>query len=101
MDEILSFNRLIGRMLIPVIFWGGVVLMVGLGVQWLFQGSIGEGLVMIFLVPLIWRVGCEVVLVLFKVYDQIKALRATLIQLTQPPAAPPEVEEYEEVQLRR
>ena len=101
MDENLTFGRLISRTLIPVIFWLGVLLLVGVGIGYITRGLIGEGLVLIFLAPLVWRVICEMALLLFKIYDQLKALRVTFIQFsnaTQPQQD--EADEFEAIELK-
>lgn len=98
-DEYLTFDRLISRALIPVIFWLGTILLIGVGIGYITRGLIGEGLVLMFLAPLIWRVMCELAFLMFKIYDQLKALRLTFIRFSEPSPSQ-EADSYEEIEMK-
>ena len=80
-SEYLSFKKMITPMVIQIIFWIGAVLSVlsGLGaiIAGLFRrGGIGlafMGLVYVFVGPLIVRIWCELVIVAFRMLDEIIA----------------------------
>jgi hypothetical protein len=77
MNEFLSFRKMITPLFIQVIFW----LMVGLcvlgGLINMFQGGVNifVGLVMIVLGPLFIRIYCELLIVLFRIYDELVGIR--------------------------
>lgn len=94
MNEFLSFRKMITPVLIQVIFWlTSAAVVISLLVAGGQQGGTGVlvALIMIPIVVLMIRVYCEVLIVLFRIYD-------TLVEIrnggggqgfpVQPPAAP-------------
>jgi hypothetical protein len=77
MNEFLSFRKMITPLFIQVIFW----LMVGIcvigGIITMAQGgaSIFAGLMMIVVGPLFIRIYCELLIVLFRIYDELVGIR--------------------------
>ncbi len=79
MGAFLTFRKMITPLVIEVIFWILVVLCVILGVIAIAsgQGVNGAitGLVLIFLGPLFVRMYCELIILMFRVYDVLIEIR--------------------------
>jgi NADH:ubiquinone oxidoreductase subunit 6 (subunit J) len=90
MEEYLSFRKMITPMLIQVFFWIGVVFVVIASLVMMFKGGIPGflgGLVYLVLGPIFVRIYCELIIVLFKIFEELKALREGLVP-TQPTGFP-------------
>ena len=76
MQDLLSFNKMITPVFIHVIYWIGIgaVVLAGLGIV-AGSGSILKGLLAIVVGLIVVRVGCEVLIVLFRINDNLTALR--------------------------
>ena len=78
MHDYLTFEKMIAPILIQVIFWIGVVVVVLSGIVTLFsagfQGVIA-GLLIIIVGPLVVRIYCELLIVLFRIYDHVREIR--------------------------
>ena len=76
MQDLLSFNKMITPVFIHVIYWIGIVavVLVGLGIA-AGGGSIFKGLLAMLVGMIAVRVGCEVLLVLFRINDNLAAIR--------------------------
>ncbi len=76
MNDFLSFNKLITPVFIHAIYWIGVLaaIIVGLGIL-LGGGSVLKALLMILLGPILVRIGCEMLIVLFRINDHLAAIR--------------------------
>jgi hypothetical protein len=77
MNDFLSFRKMITPIFIQFIFWLFVVMVVLGGLITMFQGgaSIFAGLIMIVLGPLFARMYCELLIILFRIYDELVAIR--------------------------
>jgi hypothetical protein len=77
MDDFLSFRKMITPIFIQVIFWLFVVLAVISALMTMFQGGINILFGLIFLVvgPFIVRIYCELLIILFRIYDELVAIR--------------------------
>ena len=91
MNDFLSFRRMITPVIIQILFWiftaiaviGGIVLMFGGG------GRTALGLVWIIVGPLIARVYCEILIVVFRINETLTDIRANTMRTQTPsPAAP-------------
>jgi hypothetical protein len=73
MEDILAFRKMITPMIIQVLFWIGVVLCVLMGLGMLLRGGVASvlGLVWIFVGPIVWRVNCELIIVLFTINNTL------------------------------
>ena len=76
MGEYLTFEKMITPVVIQVIFWIGVVAFVIFGLISLFSGAFLAGLGMIILGPLVIRIECELVILLFRAYDRLHEISA-------------------------
>ena len=74
MNEYLTFRKMITPVFIQVIFWIAAVGIVIVGLVALGD-SVGGGILIIVLGPLAARVYAEFVLVIFRIYDDVSAIR--------------------------
>lgn len=77
MNEFLSFRKMITPIFIQVIFWIFVVMSVIMAFIVMFQGGIMilAGLVFLVLGPFMARIQCELLIILFRIYDELVAIR--------------------------
>jgi hypothetical protein len=77
MNDFLAFRKMITPIFIQVIFWLFVIMIVIAGLFSMFQGgsAIFSGLLMIVVGPLFVRVYCELLILLFRIYDELVAIR--------------------------
>jgi hypothetical protein len=88
MEEYLKFRKMITPLLIQVLFWLGIVIVVIAALVMMFGHGIGGfvgGLVYLVAGPIFVRVYCELIIVLFRIFEELKALREGLVPT--PPAA--------------
>jgi hypothetical protein len=87
--ELFQFDRLIGKSLIKIVYflglgaialWALIVLVAAMGASALGMGSgllgIIAALIILAFGSLSWRLTCELWLVLFRIYDELKAANA-------------------------
>ena len=104
MNEFLAFRKFITPVFIQVIFWIGVVMAVIAALSVMFRGgfAIVAGLIFLVVGPFIVRIECELLILLFRIYDELVAIRTgvpptptptgfpvTFGRPTPPPPAPP------------
>ncbi len=92
--EYLSFRRMITPVFIQVIFWIFVAFAVIGGIVAIANDEVGAGLALIILGPLFARIYAEILIVIFRINDNVSAIARRNdagIPSTQvaPPAAPP------------
>ena len=84
MNEFLSFRKMITPILIQVIFWIGVALCVIAGLIGIIGGAradfgggtqVLEGLLTLLLGPLFVRIYCELLIVIFRIHEELVAIR--------------------------
>ena len=78
MHDYLTFEKMIAPILIQVIFWIGVVVVVLSGIVTLFSAGVQgviAGLLIIIVGPLVVRIYCELLIVLFRIYDHVREIR--------------------------
>jgi hypothetical protein len=78
MGEFLTFQKMITPIVIQIIFWILVVVVVIAGIVALFSGGIQgvlTGLVMIILGPVIVRIYCELIILWFRIYEQLNDIK--------------------------
>jgi hypothetical protein len=76
MGEYLTFEKMIAPVVIQILFWIGVVAVVISGLFTLFAASFISGLLIIILGPIAVRVYCEVLLVFFRILDNLREINA-------------------------
>jgi hypothetical protein len=75
MNEYLTFRRMITPVFIQIIFWVIVAVLVIAGIAILADGRPVEGIVTIVVGPLLARIYAEILIVIFKIHDNVTAIR--------------------------
>lgn len=70
MQDYLSFRKMVTPAFIQIIFWIGVVVII-VGGLFAMDQSIPAGLFGILVGLLVWRIYCELMLILFKIYERL------------------------------
>lgn len=88
LSDFFSFRRMITPIIIEILFWIFAAISVIGGLVSLTQGgsSVLFGLLLIFIGPLIARVYCEIVIVVFRINETLTDIRANTRPA--PPAEP-------------
>jgi hypothetical protein len=73
-DEFLAFRKMITPMIIQIIFWVGVVACVITGFGAMGQ-SFFAGLMILLIGPLVVRIYCELLILLFRIHDTLTEIR--------------------------
>ncbi len=75
-NKLLNFDSMITPTIIKILYYLMVVAVVIMGIMMLFQGGpfTFMGLLYIVLGPLAARIWCELVIVMFKVYENLKEI---------------------------
>jgi len=76
MQEFLSFRKMITPMIIQILFWVLVAACVISALVSFGQGAVLAGLVILILGPVFVRVYCELMILLFKIYDELKRINS-------------------------
>ena len=82
LGRLLSFDKMIAGLVIKILYYVGLVVILALGV-WrffgsLFSGDVGAALIALIGIPigiLVLRVVCELYIVIFRISDNLAALR--------------------------
>jgi hypothetical protein len=103
-SEFFAFRKMITPMVIQIIFWIGVALSVIGGIGMIIGGASSNvgggmlvlmGLLYILIGPLVVRIYCELLIVMFRILDELKGIRAVFTPpapgVPVPPAAAPPV----------
>ena len=79
MIDFLTFRRMVTPLLIQVIFWVGVVASVIAGISVIVaHHAIVDGLVRIIVGPLLVRIGCELLILFFRINETLTDIRTEL-----------------------
>lgn len=93
MGDFFSFRRMITPVIIQTLFWIFTAVAVLGGLVLLFKGggATALGLIWIVVGPLIARVYCEILIVIFRINETLTDIRANTrpAGVVEPPAAPP------------
>ena len=74
-----SFDTMITPVIIKIVFWIGVIGCVIGGIGMFFNdGGVVGGLLCILLGPLVVRVYCEIIIVMFKIFQALKQIENNL-----------------------
>ncbi|HYA37929.1 MAG TPA: DUF4282 domain-containing protein [Candidatus Methylomirabilis sp.] len=76
MRNLISFDTLMTPTFIHVFYWLGIAVAVLAAVGPILGGGIVKGLLIMVVGPILVRVGCEVLIVLFRINDNLAAIRA-------------------------
>ena len=78
MNDFLTFRKMITPVVIQVLFWIGVLVMLIAAIVSFAQGtaaSVLSGLVMLILGPLMVRIYCELLIVMFRILDALREIQ--------------------------
>ncbi len=75
MTEYLTFRRMITPVFIQVIFWIAVVAIVIAAIAQMADDNVGAGLLLLILGPLGARIYAEILMVIFRIIDNVAAIR--------------------------
>lgn len=75
MNEYLTFRKMITPVFIQVIFWIAVVGIVIAAIAMMANDSVGGGLALLIFGPLGARIYAEILMVIFRINDNVAALR--------------------------
>lgn len=75
--DFFSFRTMITPIIIQVIFWLGVVGCVIMGLGAVMGGRGLYGLVLIVVGPIVVRIECELLILLFRIHDALQEIRAS------------------------
>jgi hypothetical protein len=89
MDEYLTFRRLITPSLVQIVFWLGLAFTLIIGLGTMFSWSFWQGLAILVLGPLVLRIYCEIVIVLFRINNTLTDMLDLQRETIARPAAPP------------
>lgn len=88
-EDLISFDKLITPQYVRVLFWMGVVGSALTGLGMIATGGFGVpfGLAVLVVGPVLTRVGCELLVLVFKVVDWIAEIKITLAEQGHEPVA--------------
>ena len=79
MGDFFSFRRMITPVIIQVVFWIGLIVIVGYALAILIAGDEAWvrvlGVVYLILGPILWRVWCEIMILLFRISETLTDIR--------------------------
>jgi len=75
MNDFLAFRKMVTPVLIQVLFWLGTVSLIVGSVAVMNRGNLLEGLIVLVGGVLWLRVGCEIVIILFKMHECLEDIR--------------------------
>lgn len=77
LNDFTSFDKMITPVIIKIFFWLGVALSIISGIIMLFGGGVETviGILTIIFGPLFIRVYCELLIILFKIHENLNAIR--------------------------
>lgn len=80
MNEFLNFDKMITPTIIKIIFWLGVIGSVIFGLVQIFGGGffVIIGLLTLILGPLFVRIYCEILIIFFKMNDNLNEIKKSL-----------------------
>jgi hypothetical protein len=94
-QHLLSFNVLITPFVIRIVYWIGVAVALYFGISGIVEGIRYDSfrvvlVALMFLVggPIYLRVVCELIIVAFKLLDEMRAVRSALTPMPPPPSDP-------------
>lgn len=86
MGDYLTFRRMITPAFIQIIFWIAVIGIVIAGVVAISNGRTGSGLALIILGPVGVRIYAEILIVIFRINDNVFAIRSAKAGDPSPPS---------------
>ena len=78
MNDYLTFKKMVTPLIIQAAFWLGVAGYVIMAIMAFMGDQAGLGLVYLAIGPLVWRIICEIVIILFSINDTLTQTRNLL-----------------------
>lgn len=75
MNEYLTFDKFITPVIIQILFWLGLAGIIIFSLMAIVNGMGLQGLIMLLLGPIMWRVYMEIILVMFKIREELYLIR--------------------------
>ena len=75
MEDFLAFRKMLTPIIIQIVFWIGVVFCVIGGLLAILYGNGLPGLIMLFLGPIIVRIYCEILILVFRMNDTLTDIK--------------------------
>ena len=88
MNDFLAFRKMITPVIIQILFWIGVVGCVISGLVAIASGQVG-GVIILLLGPVFVRIYCELLIVVFRMFDALQEIVKNTSKGAAPAAAPP------------
>ncbi|MEE8323180.1 MAG: DUF4282 domain-containing protein [Candidatus Bathyarchaeia archaeon] len=73
-NEFSSFKKMITPTFIQIIFWVGAAVIAIVGLYMMVRADFFLGLIYLVLGPVVWRIYCEILIVLFKIHENVEAI---------------------------
>ena len=89
MNEYLSFRRMITPVFIQAIFWIAAAVIVIAGIVQIANDAVLAGLLTIVIGPFLARIYAEILIVIFRINDNLADLRGAKLGEHRPEQAPP------------
>jgi len=70
--DFFGFKKMITPIIIQAIFIIGLVIVIGSGLINIVGNKLLEGLAMLLLGPVLLRVYCEILIIMFKIYEELR-----------------------------
>jgi hypothetical protein len=88
-NEYLTFRKMITPVFIQIIFWIAVAAIVIGGLAAIANDNPGAGILVILIGPLVARIYAEILIVIFRINDNVGAIRYYSQARAAPPPTPP------------
>ena len=91
MGDFLSFRKFVTPLFIQGLFWVLVIIAIISALGMMFRGTAGAiftGLIWLVIGPVMARVYCELLILLFRIYDELVAMRTGVPPTPQGPGFP-------------
>jgi len=82
MEDFLAFRKMLTPVFIKIVFWLGIVVTILSGLVMLVKGGPFAiiGLIYIFAGPIVVRIWCELIIVIFTINDTLTDIRKHLVE---------------------
>lgn len=88
MEDFLAFRKMLTPIIIQIVFWIGIVVCVLGGLASIISGNGLPGLFMLFLGPIVVRIYCELLILLFKMNDTLTDIKNAVEKTARNPLNP-------------
>jgi hypothetical protein len=75
MKDFLTFRKMITPVIVQVLFWIAVAVIIIYGFYTMFASSFVQGLLMVILGPIVYRILFEMLIVIFKINDTLTDIK--------------------------